>query len=553
MSERHAAPIGIVGAGPVGMMLGLFLARYGVRSVLFNLDETSRMQPKGSTQNARTMEHYRRLGFSSAVRRVGLPMDHPTDVVYFTRLNGWELARLRMPSENEKLARVRSAPRFDQEPEPLHRANQMYVEALLYERVCQEPMIEKRFGWRAVAVDQDDEGVTLGAEHIAGGAREDWRVRYLAGCDGGQSFVRRTLSIHYGGFRNLEQAFMGGPMIATYLRMPTVLDVVGRARRAWMYNAINAQGRIVFVSLNGEDEFLLFTRAPEPGTAPDDEAIRRHVQGAAGVAIPVEVMGHNPWTAGVARVAHSFGAGRIVLAGDSVHLFTPTGGFGMNTGIDDAANLSWKLSALVQGWGGPNLLATYETERQPIATRNTTAARTLAINVGEMPVADAVEERSPAGEAARAELSRYLGTLGEEFASLGVQLGARYDGSPIIVADGTPPPEDPVTYRPSSVPGGRAPHFWLGTGREIGDSLYDRLGAGFTLLCLGAAADGALSFAAAASRRGVPFDVMHLADGEARAFYERDYVLVRPDQHIAWRGNAPPADADALLARVTGY
>ena len=549
----RTAPIGIVGGGPVGMMLGLFLARYGVRSVLLNLDERSRMQPKGSTQNARTMEHYRRLGFSPEVRRTGLPMDWPTDVVYFTRLNGWELARLRMPSENEKLARLRQAPRFDQEPEPLHRANQMYVEALLFDRVCREPMIEQRFGWRAVSVDQDEGGVTLGAECVADGAREDWRFLYLAGCDGGQSFVRRTLAIRYGGFRNLEQAFMGGPMIATYLRMPTVLnDVIRRERRGWMYNAINAQGRVVFVSLNGEDEFLLFTRAPEPGTAPDDAAIRRHVQTAAGAEIPVEVLGHNPWTAGVARVAHSFGAGRIVLAGDSVHLFTPTGGFGMNTGIDDAANLSWKLAALVAGWGGPHLLGSYEIERRPIAIRNTTAARTLAINVGDMPVADAVEERTQAGEAARSELSQYLGTLGEEFASLGVQLGSRYDGSPIVVADGAPPAEDPVTYRPSSVPGGRAPHFWLGAGRELGDSIYDRLGVGFTLMCLGAP-DRASSLAAAAQRRGVPLDVLPIADDEARAFYERDYVLIRPDQHVAWRGNAPPADADALLARITGH
>jgi len=547
------APIGIVGAGPVGMMLALFLARHGVRSVLFNLDEQSRMHPKGSTQNSRSMEHYRRLGFSAAVRRVGLPMDHPTDVVYFTRLNGWELARLRMPSENEKMAAVRSSPRFDQVPEPLHRANQMYAEALIYERVMAEPLIEKRFGWRGVAVEQDDDGVTVGAERVSDGTREEWRVLYLAGCDGGQSFVRRTLAIRYGGFRNLEQAFMGGPMIATYLRLPTVLDnVIGRARRAWMYNAINASGRIVFVSLNGEDEFLLFTRAPDPGSAPDDEAIRRHVQGAAGAPIPVEVVGHNPWTAGVARVAHSFGAGRIVLAGDAVHLFTPTGGFGMNTGIDDAANLSWKLAALAQGWGGPKLLGSFEIERRPIAVRNTTAARTLAISVGDMPVPADVEEGTPAGAASRAQLSRYLATLGEEFASLGVQLGARYDGSPIVIEDGPAPADDPVNYRPSSVPGGRAPHFWLGAGRDMGQSLYDKLGVGFTLLCLGAASDRAAAFVAAAQRRGMPLDLLHIADTEARDFYGRDLILIRPDQHIAWRGNDAPADADALLARVTG-
>jgi 2-polyprenyl-6-methoxyphenol hydroxylase-like FAD-dependent oxidoreductase len=547
--------VGIVGGGPVGMMLALLLERHGVSSVLFNLDETSRWHPKGSTHNARTMEHYRTLGLSTAVRQVGLPWDHPTDVAYFTRLKGWELARLTLPSEAAKMAAVAASPKLDQVPEPIHRANQMYVEKLLFDRVGQSAAITRRYGWRVAAMQMDAAGVGVAAERGADGTSEAWRFAYLVGCDGGQSVVRRALGIRYSGFDTLEQDFMGGRMIATYLRMPTLLpDVIGPNRRAWQYTVINPGRRLVLVSLDGKAEFLLFTRAPDPNVAPDDAAIRRHVQDAVGVPLPVEVLGHNPWTAGVALVAERFGAGRVVLAGDAVHLFTPTGGFGMNTGLDDAANLAWKLAALVQGWGGPKLHETYEPERRPIAIRNTTAARALAITVGEMPVAPELEADTPDGAAARRRLGEFLSsTLGEEFASLGVQLGARYDGSPIIVGDSAPPADDPIVYRPSSVPGGRAPHFWIGSGRGIGDSLYDRLGVGFTLLCLGADAADARALEAAAERRGVPLAVLRLADTDARGLYERDFALIRPDQHVAWRGNALPEDCDRLLARVTGY
>ncbi|MGH7087369.1 MAG: FAD-dependent monooxygenase, partial [Stellaceae bacterium] len=417
------APIGIVGGGPVGMMLALFLARHGVGTVLFNAEDHTRRQPKGNTHNARTMEHYRRLGFSAAVRSLGLPHDHPTDCAYYTRYSRPELARIRMPTAAEKLAGVAASARTAQVPEPIHRANQMYVEAFLFERVAAEKLIVKRYGWRAHGLAPDDGGVSLDAERDGDGARERWRFHYLAGCDGGQSTVRRALGFHYGGFETLQQEYMGGRMIATHLRLPTFHDaVIGGRRRAWQYTCLNPGQRNVLVSLNGSDEFLLFIKAPDPDEFPDEAGVRAIVERAAGLALPVEVLRHNPWTAGVALVAERFGAGRMLLAGDAVHLFTPTGGFGMNTGIDDAANLAWKLAAMVEGWGGARLLDSYEPERRPIAIRNTTAARTLALALGAMPVTAALEEESPAGAAARQILGDYLGAnMGEEFASLGVQ------------------------------------------------------------------------------------------------------------------------------------
>src|SRR5262249_21016517 len=207
----------------------------------------------------------------------------------------------------------------------------------------------------------------------------------------------------------------------------------------------------------------------------------------------------------------------------------------MNTGIDDVANLSWKLAAMIQGWGGAKLLDSYELERKPVAVRNTIAARELAKRNGSIPTSPRMEEDTPEGEAARHRVGAHLSSFGEAFASIGLQLGARYDGSPIIVEDGPPPATNAIAYTPSSVPGGRAPHMWLDQGRGRGSSLYDRLGAGFTLLRLGGSAESSDGLEAAARRRGIPLKVLDVLGKEAWDLYERDLVLIRPDQHVAWR------------------
>jgi 2-polyprenyl-6-methoxyphenol hydroxylase-like FAD-dependent oxidoreductase len=529
------------------MMLALFLDRHGVRSVVFNTEPEVRFHPKGSTHNARTMEHYRRLGLAPIVRELGLPADHPTDVAYFTRFNGHELARLRMPSAAEKLAAVAASPRTAQVPEPIHRANQMYVERALFERVRSRPTITLRFGWQVDRFAEDEGGVSLRAAGADGA--ETWRASYLVGCDGGRSFVRRALGIRYGGAESLDQEFFGGRMVSVHLRAPTLYPQFLRDRRAFQYWVFNPELRTAIVALDGRDEFLLWSRAGDENIAAD---IARLMRGCTGTDVPLEIVALNPWTSGVALVADRFGAGRVLLAGDAVHLFTPTGGFGMNTGIDDAANLSWKLAAMVQGWGGRHLLDSYEAERRPIAIRNTNAARALAKNVGDVPLPAEMEENSPAGEAARRRVGAFLSTFGEEFASIGVQLGARYDASPIVVPDGAPPKDSLTEYVPTSVPGGRTPHLWMDIGRGAGDSLFDCLGTDFTLLRLGAkAADGA-SIAAAAGRRRMKLTVLNLPDPEARDLYGCDLCLVRPDQHVAWRGNRAPDDTDRIIARVVG-
>ncbi|MGH6682504.1 MAG: FAD-dependent monooxygenase [Pseudolabrys sp.] len=545
-------PVAIVGGGPVGLMLALFLDLHGVRSVIFNNDETTRWHPKGSTEGARTMEHFRRLGIAADIRKLGQPPDHPTDVAYFTRFSGPELARLRMPSADETIRMIAAAPATDQIPEPIHRANQMHVERFLFDHAKTRPNIAMRFGWRVETFEQDHDGVMLNALRGRDGMQQTWHAQYMVGADGSRSLVRRTLGIKFRGEAGLEQRYFGGRMFSTYVRAPTLYrDFLGN-RRAWQYWAVNPEIRSSMIAINGRDEFLFRTRATEPNQPPEDAVVADAMRRCVGVDIPMDIVAHEPWTAGMALVAESFGEGRVLLAGDAVHLFTPTGGFGMNTGIDDASNLAWKLAAALQGWAGPALLASYEHERMPIALRNTEAARQLTANIGDTDVDPAIEQNSPAGDAARRAAGAMLATFGEQFASIGVQLGARYDGSPVVAAEGAPPTDRLGFYTPTSIPGGRTPHVWLDDKRGPGSSLFDRLGAGFTLLRVGRGAPDVSAMAAAAARRNIPLKVLEIENTSARDLYERDLVLVRPDQYIAWRGNATATDPDRLFTDVTG-
>jgi 2-polyprenyl-6-methoxyphenol hydroxylase-like FAD-dependent oxidoreductase len=554
--EVKLAPVAIVGGGPVGLLLALSLDHYGVGSVLFNTEREVRPHPKGSTHNARTMEHHRRLGIAPKIRALGLPPDRPTDVSYFTRLNGYELARIRMPSEAEKQRTVAQSPPTWQVPEPLLRANQLYVEQFLLEYARSRPNISVRFGWTVERFQDDEKGVTVHAEAADGKAsetpRETWRAQYLVGADGGRSSVRRSLALRYHGFAKLDAPHYGGRMIATHMRAPTLYRDHLARHHGWQYWVVNPQVRATIITLSGDEEFLIFSKAKDNDAPPTDAEIAQMVQKGIGAEFPLQMLDHRMWTAGVALVAERFIAGRIILAGDAAHLFTPTGGFGMNTGMDDASNLAWKLAAAIQGWGGPNLIQSYETERRPVAERNTNAARELNKHLANFTLPPTIEDNTPEGEAARRAVGAHFNSLGEEFASIGVQLGARYDGSPIIDADGAPPPDELDRYIPSGVPGGRAPHYWLGPGRNYGDSLFDQFGRGFTLLRLGGSATNTNSIEAAARKRGTPLKMVDLPAADARDLYGRDLALIRPDQYVAWRGNAPPADPDRLFEHLVG-
>ena len=233
-----------------------------------------------------------------------------------------------------------------------------------------------------------------------------------------------------------------------------------------------------------------------------------------------------------------------------MHLFTPTGGLGYNTAVEDAVNLGWKLAAALQGWGGPALLDTYEIERQAIAKRNTAYARVFADSLGLFVPPPELEDDSPSGAAARKLTGEHFNHHARfEFNIPGITFGGRYDGSPIIISDGTAPPPDAVnTYEPTGCPGGRAPHLWLSDGR----SLYDVLGLDFTLLQFGSTPVDATPFRAEAQVLNMPLTIVPIPGADTRDLYGADLALIRPDQIVAWRGNSSVQAAD-VLRRAVGY
>lgn len=547
--------VAIVGGGPIGLALALHLDMYGVKSTIFNTDSTTRWHPKGNVHNARTMELFRKLGLADKIRALGLPGGHPFDVAYFTRLNAFEIARGRTPSRDERLRLRDGAPITDQLPEPTHRVNQMYVERLLFQHAASRPNITMHFGWTVEAMAESATDVSLTARNNAG-AEMAWHGAFIIGCDGGRSTMRRALGVRYEGEEKLMSAFMSGEIVSIHMSIPQFYEALG-PRPAWMYITANPDTRVVIITLNGVDEFMMH-KPLRSGEAIDEDEIRRTVQKAIGAEIPVRIVSQRGWHAGGYLVAERFQRGRVLLAGDAVHLFTPTGGFGFNTGIEDVGNLSWKLAAMLQGWGGERLLATYQSERKPVALRNAAVAREMGKAWHDLTVTAAIEQDTAVGAAERAKAAQSPFVLENHFVRpeerdwLGVVLGARYDNSPIVVPDGPPPANEPERYTPSSVPGGRAPHLWLDDSRSAGSSLFDRLGLYFTLLRLPGAPSDTARLEAAARKAGVPLTVLDVVQPQASELYLRKLTLIRPDQHIAWRGDELPHDVDALVATVVG-
>jgi len=551
VSKRQDCAVVIIGAGPCGLMLAIELGRRGVATVVLEEKATPSRFPSANATQARTMEHYRRLGFAEKVRAKGLPPDYPTDIAYFTRYTKYELARFSLPSAREARMIVKTLSGSWSAAELPHRVSQIFVEDVLREEAAALPSVSLRPGWRMTAVGESGTGVEVDAERADGSKRTTLRATYAIGADGGGSPTRKALGYNLVGERGVQRDFMGGRMFAIHFRSPQLYDVLPHAR-AWMYWAVNRDRRGFMASVNGRDEFTFHTQL-KPGEQPEqipDAQAKAMFQTALGAKLDVEIIARSAWHAGYTLVAEKFQSGRVFLGGDAVHLFTPTGGLGYNTAVEDAVNLGWKLAAVLNGWGGPALLDSYQIERQAIAKRNTGYARTFADSVGLLVPPAELEDDSPAGEAARKQAGDHFNYHARfEFNIPGITFGGRYDRSPIIVADGTaPPPDKPNEYAPTACPGGRAPHLWLADGR----SLYDALGLEFTLLQLGERPADDTPFRAAAAAMNIPLASVHVPGDEARDLYQADLALIRPDQIVAWRGNTP-ADAASVLRRTAGH
>jgi 2-polyprenyl-6-methoxyphenol hydroxylase-like FAD-dependent oxidoreductase len=539
----------IVGGGPAGLTLAIELGRRHVSCVLFDDKPGTTPNPQANATQARTMEHFRRLGFAHEIRALGMPPDYPTDMVCCTRFAGYELARFRRPTSKEAASSVRQLGGSWSTAELPHRCALIFVEPVLHRHARHQSSVAVRNGWQVLGFREEEDGVIVDAERTDGSERRAVRARYLVGCDGARSTVRRQLGFEMRGESRFAREWMGGKMHAMYFRAAQLYAAMNRPP-AWMYFTINPDRRSVLVAVNGVDTFTVHAQL-KPGEE-EDVPIPRALamfEEALGSTCPVEIISTGTWHGGYTLVAERYASGRVLMAGDAVHLFTPTGGLGYNTAVDDVCNLGWKLAAVLQGWGGPRLLESYEIERRPIGVRNTHLAKTMADRIGLFRASPRLEEDSAAGAAERKTAGDYLlDHLQREFNIPGVTFGVRYDGSPIVVGDGSvPPPDLPNAYVPTACPGGRAPHWWL----PDGSSLFDHFGRDFTLLVTVAEVSVGGAIAAAASGAGIPLELLHLPYPELRELYEADMALIRPDQHVAWRGSG--TSASAALRRAVGW
>jgi 2-polyprenyl-6-methoxyphenol hydroxylase-like FAD-dependent oxidoreductase len=539
--------VAIVGAGPVGLLLAAELGVRGVQTIVLTEGTETSTHPKANTHGARSMEIYRRHGLSDAFRAAAPSKNFATDVGYFTRLMGEELHRVDLPTPDESIVETHQENTRWPTPEPQFRASQLVLEPLLLARAEQFASVDIRFAHRVTDLVQHPDHVDLkvGTED---GSERTIRADYVVGCDGGRSFVRKAIGVRLLGEGGLELEFMGGRMVATYFRAPG-LAARKRHAHAWQNWFLLPHVRALMLTIDAEkDLYLLHYQLPADEAAAAGMSFQGVLDEVIGAPTQSEIISSADWRAGVSLVAEKFRVGRCFVAGDAAHLFTPTGGFGLNTGIEDAFNLGWKLAAVANGWAGDSLLDSYELERKPNAERNTGYALTLARRNGACPMDGEIESQSPKGAASREAASKHLATFARwEFDTPGIQLGFSYQDSPAVVGDSsTPAVDDPTQYIPSTSAGCRLPHVWLADGT----SLYDKLGVEFTLIDLGSG-ERWNAWAQAAQARHLNLTHLHLKDCDAlKAFSKMDLILVRPDQVVAWRGSA--ADPGSILDSVTG-
>ncbi len=513
---KQHVPVLIAGGGPVGMTVARTLSSFGVHCLLVERYPSTTRHPKMDITNGRSMELFRRLGVAGKLRAVAVPETSNFDISWITSLasqqaGGRELHRFRYPSVIEKRIEILARNDGTQSREPAMRVSQVVIEPVLRDAILGDPLVDARWGVALEDFEQDETGVTATLRTVATGATETVRCDFLAGCDGGSSIVREKLGIGLDGRANVAHRYM------VHFRSDA-RDILQRFGIAWHYQ--RATGTII--AQDDKEIWTLQARLP-PGIDPAALDPHKMLDDFAGTSFPHEILVANPWFTNL-LLAERYQAGRVFLAGDSAHQYIPTGGYGMNTGIGDAVDLGWKLAAAIKGFGSANLLASYERERRPVGYRNRIASeRHTGVRLKIAELYD--KEHDPDA------LGRGIAALGNaENESWGVEFGYRYDGVE----------PNPVVYEPTTVPGARLPSVVL----RDGSFLYDRLGPWFTLLRFGDADPSPLIDAAPA-----PLEIVVVDDVSIASIYQAKLVLVRPDTHVAWRGDRCD-DGDAVWAKV---
>lgn len=531
----------IVGAGPVGLTLAVDLGKRGIACTLIERKPQPEFLPKMERCNARSMEMFRRIGLSGQIRAAGLDNSVPMDVFIILSMTERPLLRLRYPSVDEALEEIRTTNDGTQPLEAYQLISQYTLEPLLKSVAETLPSVTLRYGCEFVEfIDHDDHIDAV--FRTQDGSTETVSGAYLVGCDGGGSPVRRQLGIKLRGEGNLLQ------LRQALYHCEELFDRIPLAQGP-------GPGRHYHVADN-QATFLIMQDSTRHWTlhavVSSDEEMKHQFEKTVGVPVQYEMLYCGEWKQNL-LLADSYGDGkRVFLAGDAVHLVIPTGGLGMNTGVGDAFDLSWKLAGTLQGWGGPNLLKSYEIERRQIGDRNIGASRyaSLGRRKWRSQWKPEIADKTPQGQAARDHLARVADVEQRKTNEMiGAELGYRYVDSPII--DNIPggPEHRFREYIATTWPGARLPHLWLSDGTPIQDHIPTE---GFTLIRLNPSHDvDALVRAFQAHK--VAIKVLDINEPIGRTIYERDLLLLRPDMHIVWRGNQPPSDPLHLASLATGH
>lgn len=527
-------PVIILGAGPVGLALAADLGWRGVRCLVLEQTDGAIPQPKMLTVGSRTMEYCRRWGIAQTVRAAAIPADYPRVTLYATSLRGKAVMQFTAPGPGDPAS-------WPYGPEPRERCGQAQFDPILKRFATGQQGVTLRHRNKATGIEQSAAGVSVTVEDLHAGTSERITADYLVGCDGAGSFTRAAVGIGTQGLekstRSMNMFFECDDLFSLHDKGPVL-----------MFHPIRKSGGGLLTTIDGKRQWRLSTEDFSDDYQPSDADVARRIREAVGCDFDFKITATIIWTRRHI-IADRYRQGRVFLAGDAAHQLSNSGGFGMNTGIGDALDLSWKLEAVVKGWAGPGLLDSYEAERRPIGMRNIEEARGNIAGGRGLALGENIDADTPEGEATREKIRELIlkRNLHRIEINPGVELGYHYEGSPILWPDGTPePPAETTTCTQTSRPGSRAPHVWIGNGQ----STLDFFGRGFTLLHWRAEAE-AQKIAEAARSRGVPLNVVP-GPAEAAAAYERPLVLVRPDGHAAWRADRAPVDPLAIIDRIRG-
>ena len=534
----------IVGGGPVGLTLAMDLASRGIDVFVAELRHVGEPPSvKCNHVSARSMEIYRRLGLARRLRDAGLPPDFPNDGAYRITTTGPELSRISIPCRRDRYTATGGPDTWWPTPEPPHRINQIFMEPVLFAHARQMPRVSILNRTSVESFGEHGDGILAEARDLDTGETLTIAAQYIVGCDGARSMVRKAIGANLAGTPVIQN------VQSTYIRAPGLLAMMGKP--AWMTLSLNPRRCGAVVAIDGRETWLIhnhLNRAEETFELVDRDWSIRNILGV-GPEFEYQVLSKEDWV-GRRLVADRFRRGRAFICGDAAHLWMPYAGYGMNAGIADAANLAWLLAAVLDGWASPGILEAYEAERLPITEQVSHFAMDMALKVlsQRRSVPPQVEHPGAEGDAVRARVGREAYDLNvQQYCCGGLNFGYFYDRSPIILYDGATPPAFTMgEFTPSTVPGCRTPHVALADE----SSLYDALGPGYTLLRTDPSVH-VEPLQQATRQVRVPLAIVDMKAAQVRE-YDRKLVLVRADQHVAWRGDSLPGDIDAMLDVLRG-